>query len=188
MLTGDMLRRSASRFPGKPAIIWDDRRITYRELDAAADRFANALRAAGLHKGAKVAMLCRNRLEYGIVFFGAARSGCVLVNVSVLYSADELAYVLDKAGAEVLIFEDRFHEKVTAVRARLAKVHRLVAIGDPPPGIQGFEEFLAGVSARAATGGLDEADPFCMTYTGGTTGIPKGSWPATAPGPSRRTP
>lgn len=84
MLTGDMLRRSAERFPGKMAIIADSTRLTYAELDQRANRFAHALLAAGIRKGAKVAILARNLAEYGVVFFGAARSGAVLTNISVL--------------------------------------------------------------------------------------------------------
>src|SRR6185312_11123075 len=112
MLTGDMLRRSAERFPDKDAIIWKEGAISYRALDLAANRFANALVAKGLGKGGKVAIISRNRLEYGIVFFGAARSGGVLVNVSVLYTAEDLVYVLDKADVEILVYEDVFAAKV----------------------------------------------------------------------------
>src|SRR5690242_19956794 len=105
MLTGDMLRRSAARFPEKDAIVWQDRSITYRALDLAANRFANALVSLDLKKGGKIAIISRNRLEYGIVFFGASRSGGVLVNVSVLYTPDDLIYVLDKADVEILVYE-----------------------------------------------------------------------------------
>ena len=115
MLTGDMLRRSAERFPEKPAILWQGSSLTYRELNAEANQLAHALLDLGLEKGAKIAVLSRNRPEYGPIFFGVARTGFVLVNVSVLYAPDELAYVLDKADAEVLIHEDAFAEKVASV-------------------------------------------------------------------------
>ena len=95
MLTGDMLRRSAERFPQKPAILWEAGSLTYRALDEAANRLANALIAHGIAKSTKVGIISRNRIEYGICFFGVARSGAVLVNVSVLYAPDELVYVLE---------------------------------------------------------------------------------------------
>lgn len=72
MLTGDMLRRSAQRFPDKAAIIYrgPDRRacVSYRALDESANSLARALLALGLDKGSKVAMLSRNLPEYGSVF------------------------------------------------------------------------------------------------------------------------
>jgi len=173
MQTGDMLRRSAERFPAKPAIIRDDTRLTYGELDARANRFAHALLATGLPGGAKVAILSRNLPEYGIVFFGAARSGLVLVNVSILYAPDELAYVLNKSDSEVLVFDALLAEKVAAVRARCPRLRHYVAIG-AAEGAASFAAFIAGHDATPPRIALDERDPFCMTYTGGTTGRPKG--------------
>jgi len=174
MLTGDMLRRSAARFPNKTAIIWGDQRLAYAELDRQANRLANALLQAGLAKAAKVGILSRNRSEYGTVFFGVARSGCVLVNVSVLYAPEELAFVLDKADVEVLLFEDIFADKVATVREGTPKLKRLVAVGGPVEGVETFENMLAGASDTPPSVKIDEHDPFCMTYTGGTTGRPKG--------------
>jgi fatty-acyl-CoA synthase len=173
MLTGDMLRRSAERFPAKTAIIRDDTRLTYGELDARANRFAHALLATGLPKGAKVAILSRNLPEYGIVFFGAARSGLVLVNVSILYAPDELEYVLNKSDSEALVFDALLAEKVAVVRARCPRLRHYVAIG-AAEGAVSFAAFIAGHAAAAPRVALDERDPFCMTYTGGTTGHPKG--------------
>jgi acyl-CoA synthetase (AMP-forming)/AMP-acid ligase II len=174
MLTGDMLRRAARRTPDKPAILWNDTALSYGALDAAANRFARALLAAGLARQAKVGMLCRNRPEYGIVFFGAAKSGCVLVNVSVLYAPDELAFVLDKADVELLVVEDAFLDKVSAVRTRPKRLKTVVVVGAAPEGMISFARFLEGHDAGEPGIALDERDPFCMTYTGGTTGRPKG--------------
>jgi acyl-CoA synthetase (AMP-forming)/AMP-acid ligase II len=173
MLTGDMLRRSAERFPDKPAIIRDGARLTYAELDAQANRFAHALLALGLGPGAKVAILSRNLPEYGVVFFGAAKSGLVLVNVSVLYAPDELEFVLNKSDAEVLVFDAAFAEKVAAVRARCPKLAHRVSIGAAPDATT-LEDFIADRPEREPRVALDERAPFCMTYTGGTTGRPKG--------------
>lgn len=173
MLTGDMLRRSAERFPDKPAILWDGHELSYRDLDRGANRLANTLVTSGLGKGSKVGIICRNRTEYGVAFFGVARSGAVLVNVSVLYSPEELAYVLDKANVELLLYEDVFAEKVEAVRGRLPGLKALVRIGeggDDPT----FDRFVADAADGYPDVTLREDDPFCMTYTGGTTGRPKG--------------
>lgn len=174
MLTGDMLRRSAERFPNKPAILWQGSSLSYRALNEAANRLANRLIGLGLRKGDKVGILCRNRPEYGVAFFGVARSGGVLVNVSVLYAPDELQYVLDKADVETLLYDELFAEKVAAVRPNLPKLKRVVRIGGAVEGEPAFQDFIAEASADYPSVGLLEDDPFCMTYTGGTTGRPKG--------------
>jgi acyl-CoA synthetase (AMP-forming)/AMP-acid ligase II len=129
-----------------------------------------------LPKGAKVAIVSRNLPEYGIVFFGAARSGLVLVNVSILYAPDELEFVLGKSDTEILVYDAMFAEKVAAVQPRCPRIRRCIAIGSAE-GVTGalrFEDFIGGHLDSPPEVAIDERDPFCMTYTGGTTGRPKG--------------
>ena len=92
MLTGDILRRSANRFPGKPAILWGDEALPYRAFNEQANRLAHALIGLRLPQQSKIAIMSRNRTEYAIAFFGCAKSGHVLVNISVLYAPAELTY------------------------------------------------------------------------------------------------
>ncbi len=171
------MRRSRERFPDKPAIIAGGRRISYRELDEAANRLANALLATGAAKGSKVAILSRNLPEYGIVFFGAARSGLVLVNVSIQYAADELEYVLRKSDAEILLVDGQLAGKAAAVLPLIPAIRTVVSIGPavtPGAGAVDFEQFIRDQPADDPQVALVEDDAFCMTYTGGTTGRPKG--------------
>ena len=174
MLTGDMLRRSAARFPGKTAIIWGKQRIGYAEFDGRANQLANALLGLGLKKGAKVGIVCRNRPEYAIAFFGVARTGLVLVNISVLYASEELAFVLAKADVEVLLLEDIFADEIAEARANLPKIKTIIAIGGEIEDALAFDAFITGQDDTEPAVDLAEDDPFCMTYTGGTTGRPKG--------------
>ena len=176
MLAGDMLRRSAKRFPDKAAIICGDETLTYRALDARANALAHALLALGLPKGSKVAMLSRNVTDYGTVFFGVARTGYVLVNVSVLYAPEELTFVLNKADADVLIFDPFLAEKVEAVKGDVPRIKTFISLSDAPAsiGAKTIDDFIAGAPTTLPTVKIAETDPFCMTYTGGTTGRPKG--------------
>jgi acyl-CoA synthetase (AMP-forming)/AMP-acid ligase II len=176
VLAGDMLRRSAQRFPTKTAIICGGDRFSYAELDARANMLANALLKLGLPKGSKIAMLSRNLADYGTVFFGVARTGYVLVNVSVLYAPDELIFVLNKADADVLIFDAIFAEKVAAVRADTPRIKTLISLGAAPDiaGSRTLDDFIKDAPATLPKVDIAETDPFCMTYTGGTTGRPKG--------------
>lgn len=174
MLTGDMLRRSAERFPDKAAIICRDTIVSYRNLDRDANRFAHALLDIGLGKGGKVAILSRNRAEYVTAFFGAARSGCVVVNVSVLYAIEELVYVLDKADVEVLLYEEGLTERAKAAAERLPRLKHLVVLGSPAGDELSFQSLIADKPSSCPDVGISEDDVFCMTYTGGTTGRPKG--------------
>ncbi|MBH1962927.1 MAG: acyl--CoA ligase [Comamonadaceae bacterium] len=174
MLTGDMLRRAAERFSEKTAVIWQDVQMTFGQLEAQSNQFANALAGLALAPGAKVAILCRNRPEYVSAFFGAARSGVVFVNVSVLYSAEELQYVLDQAEAEVLLYDDAFTERVLSVLAKLPRIRHSYVIGEAVAPLKSYSELLQRSPDTPPGVSIAEDDPFCITYTGGTTGRPKG--------------
>lgn len=150
MLTGDMLRRSAYRFPSKSSIRCGERCLSYAELDESANRFAHAILGLGLDRNAKVAMLSRNIPEYGIVFFGASRTGHVLTNVSILYAPEELTYVLDKADAEVLVFDGFLADKVAVVAGMLPKLRKLVCIGDNGA-VDSAEDFWSFIEGQPAS-------------------------------------
>ena len=176
MLFGDILRLSARRHPNKTALICDDRALRYRELDAAANRFANALGGLGLAKGDRVAVMSRNSPEYAIAMFGAARRGCILVNLSPAYQPEETARILDKTDAGALIVEDRGLDKVAALPPGLRALERLIVVGSAPgAGGVAFDTLLERAADGPPAVALDERDPLAMTLTGGTTGLPKGA-------------
>jgi acyl-CoA synthetase (AMP-forming)/AMP-acid ligase II len=185
MLTGEMLARSARRFASKPAIVFcgpDGTRTeqTYAQLDQAANKLANALLDLGqkfaLEPGAKIAVLSRNLLEYGTIFFGVARTGYVLNNLSVLYAADELAWILEKSDTQVLLFDSQFADTVNAVLPQCQSIVQAVCINEESsaPDAGSMAALMAPFPDTAPDVTLHERDPFCMTYTGGTTGRPKG--------------
>ena len=77
MLSGHFLELPARRFPDRLAVIGEDRRMTFAEADREANRFANALRAAGFGKGDNIAVILPNVADYATVHFGAARPSSV---------------------------------------------------------------------------------------------------------------
>ena len=168
MLTGEMLAASARRHPDRLAAAGEGARLSFRDLDRRANRVANALRAALPGKGRHAGILSRNIPDYAAVHFGAARSGHVLVHVSTRYAAKELAYVLDNADVEFLIVEPQFLVLLEPLRASLPKLLSVVALGPD------FERWLEGASDAPPSATLNESQPVGMTYTGGTTGFPKG--------------
>lgn len=174
MLTGDILSNSAARVPGKSAIVAGDVTMTYAELDRAANRMANALIGAGLGKGRRVAILSTNQPEYASIYFGAARSGATIAHLSVRYTPGEAAHVLAQSDVELLFVQSDFLDIVMGIRDRLPKLTRIVVFAGPArPGAVGLEEFLSAHNDDPPAVVLDDADPYCITFTGGTTGFPK---------------
>lgn len=176
MLCGDIVRRSANRFPDKTAVIWEDTALTYQELDSAANRFAHALHSNGIHKGDHVAIISRNRTEYAIVFFGSAKAGTVLVNIPVQYTSEQFSFALQKADVKMLFIEDLFEPTVKNILGGVPTLAETIVIGrQGSSDYVAFDDFLTHADSDAEPEiDISEDDPFCMTFTGGTTGAPKG--------------
>ena len=176
MLAGDILRLSAQRHPRKTALICDAREISYGALDRDANRFANAILGAGLVKGDRLAVMCANIPEYATVHFGAARTGCVQVHLSIMYGPDEIVQILTRTRARMIVVELEFKAAITSVRDRLPDLERIVVVGAPTAtDATGFDDFMAGARETDPDVPLRDTEPVGMTFTGGTTGYPKGA-------------
>jgi acyl-CoA synthetase (AMP-forming)/AMP-acid ligase II len=173
-LVGDFLRRSAERFPRRPAIIAPEGTLDYAALDALANRVAHGLLAAGIGAGRKAAILGTNRLHYAAIYFGAARSGAILAHLSVRYTSDDVVYVLNKTEVEAVFVEAAFVSLIEAALPRLPRLRRIVVFGGAAAGeAVSLEHFVAGQPDTAPTVAIEETAPYAVTFTGGTTGFPK---------------
>jgi len=101
-----------------PALIQGIRRVSYREFEDTAARFAAAIEAVGVGHESKVALYLYNCPEYLLVQFGALKHRAVPVNVNYRYLDDELAYLLEDSDAEVLVFHSSLGDRVGRVRDR----------------------------------------------------------------------
>ncbi|MFF5083765.1 class I adenylate-forming enzyme family protein [Actinoplanes sp. NPDC000266] len=150
--------------PAATAVIDGDRRLTYAALDERSSRVANALLSYGLTTGDRVALLSGNRLEYPEIAAGIAKAGLVLVPVNPRLTAPEAEFILRHSGARVLIADRAVSDKAA---------ERLVSLGGDALGPE-YERWLAAAPAADPCIPVDERDPFCIAYTAGTTGDPKG--------------
>ena len=103
---GDLLRRSAARYPGKTAVVCGELSVTYAELDETVDRMAAALAERGLRKGDRLGLLSRNSYGFIVAYYASARVGSICVPVNYMLRAAEVAYILGHAGANAMIAED----------------------------------------------------------------------------------
>lgn len=169
MLIGEILRLSAARFPDKTALIDGSRRMTYGELDAQASRFAAALSAHGIVKGARIAVLAANCCEMASIYFGAARAGVIMAALSTRSTAGDVAYMLSKIGAEALFHSADMGAIAETARGYVGSLRHVIVLD----GVGGmFDAFVEKVFAATAAGSAPD-DPLAITFTGGTTGRPK---------------
>ncbi|GAA4928003.1 long-chain acyl-CoA synthetase [Nonomuraea thailandensis] len=163
------IREVAAASPDVVAVVDGDRRLTYRGLDDRSSRLANALLAAGLRTGERVAVLLGNRLEYAEVAAGIAKAGLVMVPLNPRMTPPESAYVLGHSGARALV-ADQAHAAAVEGVAVPPVVLSLGGAGLGPS----YEAALATAEATDPRSGTGDLDPFCVAYTSGTTGSPKG--------------
>jgi len=180
------LERSARVWPGKTAVIYGARRLTYRELAAEAQRVAGALRASGVGPGDRVAYLMPNLPEMLIAHYAVPLAGAVLVAVNTRLTADEVAYILSHSGVKIVVVDAALLSTAVAAAKDVEAVTELVVAEDtelapPDPDLSGeprlvsYSEFLArGTQEPLSWSISDELAPIAVNYTSGTTGRPKG--------------
>src|SRR3954468_17166365 len=179
------LGRSADVFADKTAIVYGDRRSTYREFAAEATRVARALQASGVRPGDRVAYLCPNIPQMLVANFAVPLAGAILVPINTRLSPDEVRYICDHSGAAMLIADTEFLPALAGTLGRLRTVREVVAVSDPlgPAGPDGgetatltYDQLLARGSDEPLPWSVeDERGVISINYTSGTTGQPKGA-------------
>ena len=180
------LERSARVWPGKTAVVYGARRLTYSELAAGAQRVARALRASGVGPGDRVAYLMPNLPEMLIAHYAVPLAGAVLVAVNTRLTAEEVAYILNHSGAKLVIADAALLATAAAATKDMEAVTELVVAEDTEigpadldwsgePRLVSYSEFLArGMGELLSWSVSDELAPIAINYTSGTTGRPRG--------------
>lgn len=180
MLHGDVLGERTRLTPDKTALViaQSGRRLTYRELDQRAVDCARIWRELlGLAAGDRCAILAGNRLEYVDCFFAAGKSGVVLVPLGTRLTPAELAYIVRDSGARALIYDAEHAEAVRVLRSEhKIELEHWVTLDEQIdlPDLR-YETLRSQLSGAGQP--LERCDPeqtYCLVYTSGTTGRPKG--------------
>src|SRR5690242_20629069 len=181
-----LLEDSARHYPERTAVVLGDARLTYAQVDAAADQVAGLLAERGIRPGDKVALSCPNLPYFPVVYYGILKTGAVVVPLNVLLKRREIAYHLDDSEAKAyLCFQGSPElpmgaEGFAGFGATPGCEHFFLITADPAAAspIQGAETLgsaLAGKAPTFATVQLPETDPAVILYTSGTTGQAKGA-------------
>lgn len=167
----DLIREHAAENPGRTALVQEDRRLSYAELDAGMDRLAATLQREGLAPGDAVGICAATSIDYAIVFLGALRAGIAVAPLSPGSTADGLVTMLQDSEAEFVFLDAASAGILAPVRARFAT--RPVALDGYGAG-PAFAEWLVPPGTRPEPVAIEPAWPFNIIYSSGTTGTPKG--------------
>ncbi|MDX2482928.1 MAG: AMP-binding protein [Pseudodonghicola sp.] len=165
--------RTAARNPDKPAIILDDGTVAYsfRTFEETSNRFAHLLRARGIQRGGRVAFLLENRKEYLPLVWGAWRIGTHVTTIATHLSAEEIDYILQDCGAELLVTSTKFAATLAKVSpAPAERLDGLMLDGAET----GFEDISGLLESQPGDPVPDQYEGVDMLYSSGTTGRPKG--------------
>jgi long-chain acyl-CoA synthetase len=196
----ELLEESFAKFRDRKAFICMDKSISYRDLDEMSAALGAYLQSKGLQKGARVALMMPNVLQYPVATAAVLRAGYAVVNVNPLYTPRELEHQLKDSGAEAIVVLENFATTVQQVIARTAVKHVIVgSMGDllgfkgvivnlvvrkvkkmvpawSIPGAVTFNDALAaGRGMKLNKPQLKREDVAFLQYTGGTTGVSKGA-------------
>ena len=125
----DLLHEAAHRFRKKEALLYEGRNLTYRELDEASNKVANALADLGLEKGDRVALMLPNIPEFVTSFFGIQKLGAVAVPFNTLYKGREIIHILNDCGARALITLTHFSSFINEIRAQTPDLDFVLVTG-----------------------------------------------------------
>lgn len=186
MLVQDFLTQCARRLPDKVGLICDNRRMTYREIEAAANRLANALAAAGLKRGDRVAIYLPNSIPAVVAIFAALKAGGVFVVINASTKSDKLLQILNNCRAAALVTGGRDEVVIRTVGERVASLKVIVLTqprsaeiidrGDESGGVKllAYDRIQAENPEIAPQTRTIDLDLACLIYTSGSTGEPKG--------------
>ncbi len=172
------LERHAAERPDHPALVFEDRVWTYREVEERISRLATGFRSLGLAAGDRLAVMLPNWPEFHLASHAAWKLGAVEVPVNVMYREEEVEFILQDSGARVAIAHPEGVARILAVRDRLPDLRAVVAVGGagaPPEGAIDVAELEARGEPRCPAPDLTGDDLAVIAYTSGTTGFPKGS-------------
>jgi acyl-CoA synthetase (AMP-forming)/AMP-acid ligase II len=174
---GEFIGLHAHVTPEKLAAADLDRSMTFRDWNSRARKLANGLLGLGLSKGDRVGVLAYNRIEWLEIYAAVAKAGLVATPINFRLVAPEIQFILETCAARALIVEEALFGPVEEARADLPfGPGAIVQIGGTAPaGCMGYEDLIARGADREPEVAVSPSDPWCLMFTSGTTGKPKGA-------------
>ena len=177
MIAGDILGERARLTPDKTALILaaTRQRFSYAQLDDRSRRCSLLLQSLGIQKGDRVGILAHNRVEFVDAFFAAGKSGIILVPLNTRLTAHELEYIVRDSGVRTLLYDGEFSGTISKLRSQVDVEHWIALDAVLQPADKSYLSETATLDPDSFTPTrCGPEDIYCLLYTSGTTGKPKG--------------
>ena len=172
---GELVRQAARRFGDKAALVFEDRTLSFRQIDEASSRVAAALQARGLSAGDTISLYSPNCPEWVIAYYAVMKLGGIVNPLNLMLTPAEAAYAMNDCGAVAVFGSDDRIAGLARVRAG-TKLRLCVAYGDKgAEGAIDFQSLLETPAGDFPVPGITLDQPCTVGYTSGTTGHPKGA-------------
>ena len=173
-MAGYFLDRNVEAGRGdKPCLYWRDQAFTYREVQARANRCANALRGLGLRLEDRVLLVLEDRPEFAFAWFGVAKAGGVIAMVNPHLPGEDYRHYFDYTRARVAFVQASALPRLEPLRDQLRHLEHLVVVGGDPGRHLAFDELCARAPERCENADTHRDDPAIWLFTSGSTGKPK---------------
>lgn len=171
---GDIPRKGALLHPDKEAVVFEETRLTYRQLNSRVNRLANAFIKIGLKKGGRVTVLAENTHKYLEIYFATAKLGMSVTPLNYRLSDSELEHIVNDSEATCFIVGDAYEERALGIRNNLDSIQVWIALDKKQDDFLNYEDMLQDASDEEPLVEVEEDELAVLMYTGGTTGLPKG--------------
>lgn len=175
MIIPDYVERHARLYPEKIAMIFEDRQCTYLKLQERVYRLANGLIKLGLKEGDRVAVLAENCFEFLEIYVGVAKAGGVVAPLNYRLLPKDIGHLINYVRTEFLILGANYIDMIKSIRGEIKEVRHFITVEGSGEGMIPYDQLLAQSSTTNPGIKRDMDDLFCLIFTGGTTGLPKGA-------------
>jgi long-chain acyl-CoA synthetase len=169
------VERAARHFPRQPAILFEEREWSYRDLERAASRTAHGLLAWGIGPGDRVALFLPNIPAFAVAYLAALKVGAIVVSASAMLTTEELAVLLEDSGAQVVFTVEALWPRLAPLVGDAVRRDRVVTCEGEVAGVPTLDRFGAARPETCPARDLEPATPAAILYTSGTTGRQKGA-------------
>jgi acyl-CoA synthetase (AMP-forming)/AMP-acid ligase II len=174
MNTAEFLQISAYTVPDREVFVQGDTRLTYMEAADRVNRLATALQGLGVRKGGHVGVMALNSPAFVEAYYATAKLGAVFVPLNYRAKQEELTYMINTAGIEVLFVGGRYLDLLRSIRPTLTTLKHVIGFDGAAEGVQSYEDLIAATEPEEIFVEVEDDDPTILMYTSGTTAMPKG--------------